>query len=148
MNELTAFLLSDSSSSSGSWVTMIIYIVIIFAFFYFLFIRPSRKEEKEKNAMLASLEVGDAVLTTAGFYGVVIDITDDTVVVEFGNNRNCRIPMQREAIVRIEKPEDAIESDDKDKKDDAGKDDKSGKKMTFAEKRAAKKAEKEASKDK
>ena len=45
------------------------------------------------------------VLTTAGFYGVVIDINDDTVIVEFGNNKNCRIPMQRNAITNIEKPE-------------------------------------------
>jgi preprotein translocase subunit YajC len=49
--------------------------------------------------------VGDYVLTTAGFYGVVIDINDDTVIVEFGNNKNCRIPMQRNAITNIEKPE-------------------------------------------
>ena len=40
-----------------------------------------------------------------GFYGVVIDITDDMVIVEFGNNKNCRIPMDKAAIVDVEKPE-------------------------------------------
>ena len=55
-------------------------------------------------AMLASLEVGDYVLTTAGFYGVVIDINDDTVIVEFGSNKNCRIPMQKRSVVEVEKP--------------------------------------------
>ena len=53
--------------------------------------------------MLSTLEIGDYVLTTAGFYGVVIDITDDTVIVEFGNNKNCRIPMEKSAISRVEK---------------------------------------------
>jgi preprotein translocase subunit YajC len=72
-------------------------------------IRPQRKQEKDKAAMLATLAVGDTVLTTAGFYGVVIDINADTVIVEFGYNKNCRIPMQRAAIVQIEKPEDAEE---------------------------------------
>ena len=43
-------------------------------------------------------------LTTSGFYGVIIDITDDDVIVEFGNNKNCRIPMQKAAIAQIEKP--------------------------------------------
>ena len=38
-------------------------------------------------------------------YGVIIDMTDDTVIVEFGNNKNCRIPMQKAAIVQVEKPE-------------------------------------------
>ena len=51
------------------------------------------------------MAVGDTVLTTAGFYGVLIDITDDMVIVEFGNNKNCRIPMKKEAIIEIEKPE-------------------------------------------
>ena len=35
--------------------------------------------------MLKELAVGDTILTTSGFYGVVIDITDDTVIVEFGS---------------------------------------------------------------
>ena len=34
----------------------------------------------------------------------IIDITDDDVIVEFGNNKNCRIPMQKAAIAQIEKP--------------------------------------------
>ena len=90
---------------------MIVYLVVIVAFFWFFFIRPQRKEERKKSEMLAQLAVGDSVLTSSGFYGIVIDISDDTVIVEFGNNKNCRIPLQKAAIVQIEKPEDA--SDDK-----------------------------------
>ena len=59
--------------------------------------------------LLASVAVGDTVLTSSGFYGVVIDMTDDTVIVEFGNNKNCRIPMQKAAISAVEKPEEAME---------------------------------------
>ena len=43
-------------------------------------------------------------MTTSGFYGVIIDIQEDTVIVEFGSNRNCRIPMQKAAIQAVEKP--------------------------------------------
>jgi preprotein translocase subunit YajC len=56
-------------------------------------------------ALLSTLEIGDSVLTNSGFYGIIIDITDDTVIVEFGNNKNCRIPMQKSAIVQVEKPD-------------------------------------------
>ena len=35
---------------------------------------------------------------------IIIDITDEDVIVEFGNNKNCRIPMQKAAIAQIEKP--------------------------------------------
>ena len=97
------------SSAGFAGFGTIIYMAVIFGALYFLMIRPQRKQEKEKAAMLATLAVGDTVLTTSGFYGVVLDIHADTVFVEFGYNKNCRIPMQRGAIVQIEKPEDAEE---------------------------------------
>ena len=70
---------------------------------YLLMIRPQKKEQKKVAAMLSTLEIGDCILTTSGFYGIVIDITEDTVIVEFGNNKNCRIPMQKSAITQVEK---------------------------------------------
>lgn len=96
-----------SSSAGGNALMLIIWIVILFAFMYFFMIRPQQKETKQKNAMMSSLAVGDTVLTTSGFYGVVIDIAEDTVIVEFGSNKNCRIPMQKSAIAAVEKPEEA-----------------------------------------
>ena len=97
------------TAANGTIFTLL-YVVVIVGFFYFFLIRPQRKEQKQKQDMLNALAVGDSVLTTAGFYGVVIDMTDDTVIVEFGNNKNCRIPMQKAAIVQVEKPEDAVDS--------------------------------------
>ena len=74
---------------------------------YFVMIRPQKKEAQKKDMMLNELAVGDTVLTTSGFYGIVIDIDEDLVIVEFGNNKNCRIPMQKSAISAVEKPEEA-----------------------------------------
>jgi preprotein translocase subunit YajC len=76
---------------------------------YFIMIRPQKKEQKKKDLMLSELAVGDTILTTSGFYGTVIDLQDDMVIVEFGNNKNCRIPMQKAAISAVEKPEEAAE---------------------------------------
>lgn len=83
-------------------VMILIYVVIIAVFWFFL-IRPQSKEKKRVAAMLADIEVGDTVLTTSGFYGVIIDISEEDVIVEFGNNKNCRIPMQKAAIMQVEK---------------------------------------------
>lgn len=88
---------------------MILWMVVLFGFMYFFMIRPQQKETKKKNAMLADLAVGDTVLTSSGFYGTIIDISDDTVIVEFGSNKNCRIPMQKAAVAAVEKPEEAAE---------------------------------------
>lgn len=87
----------------GSMSGMIIWLVVMVGIMYFLMIRPQKKETKRVQAMLGSMEVGDSVVTTSGFYGVILDITDEDVIVEFGNNKNCRIPMRKAAIAEVEK---------------------------------------------
>ena len=77
----------DAQSGMGLGVT-IIWMVILFGIMYFLMIRPQKKEQKRLAAMLSAMEVGDSVVTTSGFYGVVIDMTEEDVIVEFGNNKN------------------------------------------------------------
>ena len=88
----------------GEMVTMLVLWLVVIGVMWFLLMRPQKKEQKRIQQMLASMEVGDTALTTIGFYGVIIDITDEDVIVEFGNNKNCRIPMQKAAIAQIEKP--------------------------------------------
>lgn len=92
-----------SSGGTGMVGVVLIYAVVIGGM-WFLLMRPQKKEQKRVQAMIATMEVGDTVLTTSGFYGVIIDITDEDVIVEFGNNKNCRIPMQKAAIAQLEKP--------------------------------------------
>ena len=100
---------ADSVAVGGMNIMSIIimYAVIIGGMWFFL-MRPQGKEKKRLAAMLAALEEGDSVLTTSGFYGTVISIEEgDMVIVEFGNNKNCRIPMDKSAISRVEKPGEA-----------------------------------------
>ena len=106
--------LATTTAGSGVMSTgmLIMWLVIMFGMMYFLMIRP----QKKLQAMLNDLAVGDAVITTSGFYGVVIDITDDDVIVEFGNNKNCRIPMRKTAITEVEKPETAVVEEKTEKK--------------------------------
>ncbi len=92
-----------AASAGGNLVITVVYVVIIIGFMYFLAIKPQKKQEKKQKALMESVEIGDSILTTSGFYGMVIDVTEDTVIVEFGGNKNCRIPMQKTAIVDIEK---------------------------------------------
>jgi len=92
-----------TGSSTNMIGLIIFYVVFLGGLMYFMAIRPQKKQQKKLNDLVSSMEIGDFVLTTSGFYGTIIDITDDTVIVEFGNNKNCRIPMQKKAIVEVEK---------------------------------------------
>ena len=68
-----------------------------------MMVRPSRKQKKVQEETMSNLAPGDSVLTTSGFYGTIVAINGDTVIVEFGNNKNCRIPMSKQAISQVEK---------------------------------------------
>ncbi len=98
---------SANASAGGGMGIMLIWIVVLVALMYFMMIRPQKKEQKRMQNMLADLAVGDAIVTNSGFYGIVIDISEEDVIVEFGNNKNCRIPMRKSAIAAVEKPEQA-----------------------------------------
>lgn len=96
----------STAAGPGSMITLFLPLVVFFLLMYFMVMRPQKKEQQRVKSMLAAMEVGDSVVTTSGFYGIIIDITDEDVIVEFGNNRNCRIPMRKAAIAEVEKASD------------------------------------------
>ena len=96
-----------NASSGMGMVGAIVWMVVLFGIMYFLMLRPQKKEQKRLQAMLNDMEVGDSIVTTGGFYGVIIDMTEEDVIVEFGNNKNCRIPMKKSAIAEVEKAEES-----------------------------------------
>ena len=98
-----------NASSGMGMVGAIVWMVVLLGIMYFLMLRPQKKEQKRLQAMLNDMEVGDSIVTTSGFYGVVIDMTEEDVIVEFGNNKNCRIPMRKQAIAEVEKAGSAAE---------------------------------------
>ena len=107
MNSIILEAAQGQAAAGMGWGSMIIWLVVMVGIMYFLMIRPQKNEQKRVTAMLNDMAVGDSVVTTGGFYGVILDITDDDVIVEFGNNKNCRIPMRKSAIAQVEKAGDA-----------------------------------------
>ena len=106
-----SFILANGEVNAAAGMgPMLLSMVLLFVLMYFLMIRPQKKEQKKKELMLSEVAVGDTILTTSGFYGTVIDVDDEMVIVEFGNNKNCRIPMQKMAIADLEKADASPEA--------------------------------------
>lgn len=61
-------------------------LVLIFLVFYFLIIRPQQNKIKDHNAMVNSVKKGDEVITQGGLIGKVSKVSDDEVMIDFGNN--------------------------------------------------------------
>ena len=121
MNSLSTILSNASSGASGTssganLMIIIVYVVVFGAIIYFFMIRPQKKQQAKTQDMQKRIEPGDNIMTTSGFYGTVLDVVDDTtIIVEFGNNKNCRIPMHKSAVVEREKAGSSVETDSDDK---------------------------------
>ena len=67
-------------------------LVLMVAIFYLLLIRPQKKREKQAKDMRSNLEVGDEILTVGGILGRVVNMRDDSILIESGSaNTKLRI---------------------------------------------------------
>lgn len=87
-------------------------IVALVAIMYFLMIRPNQRKEKERRDMLASITKGDRVITSGGMCGVVVGLTEKSVVLRVSDEPLVKIEFVRGAVSKV------LRDDDKEKKKD------------------------------
>ncbi len=74
-------------------------LIFIFVIFYFLLIRPQQKKAKEHAKLVAGVQSGDTIITSAGIHGTVTNVKDKTVLVRVADN--VKIEFDRAAIVSV-----------------------------------------------
>jgi preprotein translocase subunit YajC len=90
---------------SSPMMQTVMALIVCAVLMYFMAIRPQKKYDEKKKQIRNSLAIGDSIKTSSGFYGVILGIEGDVVVVEFGNDKHCRIPMDINCIEEVDKPE-------------------------------------------
>jgi preprotein translocase subunit YajC len=78
-------------------------IILLFVIFYFMLIRPQQQQQKKRKEMLSSLQKGDRVVSIGGIFGMIKELTEDTVILRIADNVN--IKMARAGIDRVMKDE-------------------------------------------
>jgi preprotein translocase subunit YajC len=61
---------------------VVVYLVILAAAFFFLIVMPQRRRMAAHRALMASLVVGDEIVTSGGFHGTIRALDDSTAEVE------------------------------------------------------------------
>ena len=107
-------LLTGDATAPGGGMSMIIMLVAMFAIFYFLIIRPENKRKKKTEEMRGSLSIGDEITTIGGIVGKIVQVTEDTITFETGEDR-VRIQTKKWAVSTTAKME-AAEAEAKNKK--------------------------------
>ena len=57
-------------------------IAMMFVVMYFLMIRPQMKRQKQEKNFIQSMKKGDKVVTKGGMHGRIVELSDDTCVIE------------------------------------------------------------------
>ncbi|HOY38923.1 MAG TPA: preprotein translocase subunit YajC [Prolixibacteraceae bacterium] len=82
---------SNANGQKGAGWEQLIFLVLIIVVFYFFMIRPQMKRQKEMRKFREGLKKGDKVITTGGIHGRIIEVEEQTVLVEVDSNVKIRI---------------------------------------------------------
>jgi preprotein translocase subunit YajC len=98
------------ADNSSLWVSLFPF-VLIFIVFYFLLIRPQKREQARRQAMLGGVKKNDRVVTIGGVYGVVTNVQREadevTIKVDETNNTKLRVTLSSISRVLGDEPSDA-----------------------------------------
>ena len=86
-----------TSTAGGGNASMILLLLAFFVLIYFLMIRPEKKKQKKVEAMRNALTVGDEIITIGGIMGVVVNVTEDNITIETGEDK-VRIQFKKWAV--------------------------------------------------
>ncbi len=96
-NLLYVLLMAPATEDQNPLMTFLPFILIIVVFYFFM-IRPQAKKQKDLRAYRESLRKGDRIVTTGGIYGKVVDIKDNVVVVDVGEQ--VRFKIDKSAVLK------------------------------------------------
>ena len=70
---------------------MVIFLVAIFGIMYFLMIRPRQKQQKQHEAMMEELRVGERVIIAGGIYGQIESLSEDTAIIKIESGATMKV---------------------------------------------------------
>ena len=82
---------SCATPAKGSPLQFPIMMALLFGVMYFMMIRPQRRRDKARKAMIANVKVGDRVLLTSGILGSVQNINDTSLVIQIAEKTKIEV---------------------------------------------------------
>jgi preprotein translocase subunit YajC len=89
---LTTILLQ---AAEGGGIMSLLPFLLIIVVMYLFFFRPQQKKQKEETKFRSEIAKGWRVVTASGIHGKILEIKDNTVILE---SENSRIKIERSAI--------------------------------------------------
>lgn len=91
-------ILQAAPAAQGSSMSMWIMLLLVFIVMWFFMIRPQRKQQKELQAFRDGLKKGDKVVTVGGIYGTVVEVKENSLLLEV--DRDVKIRVAKSSVVK------------------------------------------------
>lgn len=86
----------QAAQPKGSGSSMLIFILLMILIFYFFMIRPQQKKQKQVEEFRKGLQKGDKITTVGGIHGKIVDVKENTFLIEIAND--VRIEIEQAAV--------------------------------------------------
>lgn len=98
MNILQILLFTPpAEGQEGGGLISFLPLILIMVVFYFFFIRPQMKKAKEQKNFREALKKGDKVVTIGGIHGKIVDLKDNTIILDVDNG--TKLTIEKSAVV-------------------------------------------------
>ena len=98
MNLSIILFLQETTGKQPNPMSSLLFFAVLIIIFYFFMIRPQMKKQKELKNYRENLKKGDKIVTTGGIYGKILEIKDNTALIEI--DQDVKIKVDRGSIVR------------------------------------------------
>jgi len=95
----------DGSKPGGGQMQFFGMMAIMIAIFYVVLIRPQRRREAERRAMLDKVATGDRVMFGGGILGTVANVKEKTLIIRIAEK--VKVEVSRGAVTNVIGQDDA-----------------------------------------
>ncbi len=92
---------AGKQSSPGGMLSMVLPFVLMFVVMYFLILRPQKRKEKERKALLSRIKKNDRVVTAGGVHGLITSVREHEIILRIDDAKDIKIKVDRSAIVTV-----------------------------------------------
>ncbi|HHT9110168.1 MAG TPA: preprotein translocase subunit YajC [Candidatus Brocadiaceae bacterium] len=92
---------AGSKSSPTGMLSMLLPFILMFVVMYFLILRPQKRREKERKALLSRVKKNDRVVTSGGVHGVITSARENDVILRIDDAKDVKVKVDRSAIVTV-----------------------------------------------
>lgn len=92
---------AGKQSSPGGMLSMLLPFILMFVVMYFLILRPQKRKEKDRKALLSRVKKNDRVVTAGGIHGLVMSVRENEIILRIDDAKDVKIKVDRSAIVTV-----------------------------------------------